>query len=89
MSLLNTYIALAQKCARKAERDYYVTSAKIILRQEGVDISGISEEPHQALSELKELVGGAPKQPTPPYQPLFPSKKPPYSELFEGIEGLF
>ncbi len=89
MSLFNTYIALAQKSANKAERDYYVTSAKIILRQEGKDISGISEEPHQALSELKELIEGVPKQPTPPYQPLFPTKKLPYSELFEGIEGLF
>ncbi len=88
MGLFNTYIALAQKSANKAERDYYVTSAKIILSQKGKDISRISEEPHQALSELKELARGVPEH-TQPYQPLFPSKKLPYSELFEGIEGLF
>ena len=85
---IKTILEKAKTSTNKAERDYYVTSAKLAMKELRIDISRIPEEPHQALSELQKLIS----QPIPAPTPQPPKRLPPeiiYSELFEGIEGLF
>ena len=85
-STIKTTLEKAKNTSTKAERDYYVTSAKLAMKELGIDVSRIPEEPHQALSELQKLIS----QPIPALPPQLPRRIPsiPYSDLFEGIEGL-
>ncbi len=82
---IKTILEKAKTSTNKAERDYYVTSAKLAMKELRIDISRIPEEPHQALSELQKLISQPIPAPTPP------KRLPPeiiYSELFEGVEEL-
>jgi len=46
------YLRLAHEAQTKAERDYNVTCAKLVLRRAGYDVSSVPENPHLRLRRL-------------------------------------
>lgn len=81
---VKTYLRLAKQARTKQEKDYYVTSAKLLLHRAGYDVSCVPEDPHLAIDVLERFTSATPSD----VVEISERVSVPYEELFAQIEGL-